>query len=262
MPTATQPSRKERRDQARRERLEREQALMASAARRRRLMSLGAIAGIAALVVAVLIVVSGSGGGSSATSAGGNRPLAGVRESRAMLSGVPQHGTTLGSANAPVRVVEFADLQCPFCRAYSLDVMPRLVQKYVRPGKVRMEFRNLAFIGPDSVREARLAAAAARQNRIWNLVDLLYLNQGRENSGFATDAFLRRVASAVPGLDVRRAFAERGSAGVTAQLEAADRAATNAGVNSTPTFLVGRGASLKAVDAAGLQAAIKAALGR
>jgi len=261
MPTAVQPTRKERRDAARRERVAREAAHAAAATRRRRLIRLGAVLGAAIAVVAVLIAVSTSGSGSktaSTTAAAG--PVAGARQSAAMLSGIPQRGLTLGDPKAPVRVVEFADLQCPFCRAYTLSTMPSLVKDYVRPGKVKMEFRSLAFIGPDSVRAARVAQAAAQQNKLWNFVDLAYFNQGKENSGWATDAVLRRVAAAVPGLDVNRAFAQRDSAAVTKQLNAANALANSSGVQSTPTFLVGRGSSLKAVAAPGLPAAIKAAI--
>jgi protein-disulfide isomerase len=258
MPTVAQPSRKERRDAARRERVEREAALAAAGARRRRLSRLGAVLAAAAAIVAVLVAVSASGSGTKTAS---RTAVAGTSQTAATLSGIPQHGLTLGSAKAPVRVIEFADLQCPFCRDYSLSSMPQLIRDYVRPGKVRMEFRSLAFIGPDSVSAARVAQAAAQQNKLWNFVDLAYHNQGKENSGWATDAVLRRLAGAVPGLDVNRAFAARDSAAVTAQLNAANALANAKGVQSTPTFLVGRGSSLKAVDAAGLPAAIKAAVG-
>jgi protein-disulfide isomerase len=258
MPTVAQPSRKERRDAARRERVEREAALAAAGARRRRLSRLGAVLAAAAAIVAVLVAVSASGSGTKTAS---RTAVAGTSQTAATLSGIPQHGLTLGSAKAPVRVIEFADLQCPFCRDYSLSSMPQLIRDYVRPGKVRMEFRSLAFIGPDSVSAARVAQAAAQQNKLWNFVDLAYHNQGKENSGWATDALLRRLAGAVPGLDVNRAFAARDSAAVTAQLNAANALANAKGVQSTPTFLVGRGSSLKAVDAAGLPAAIKAAVG-
>jgi protein-disulfide isomerase len=260
MPTIAQPTRKERRDAARRERMEREAALAAAATRRRRLTRLGAVLAGAAVVVAVLVAVSASGSSKSASRTASSGSVAGAPQAAALLSGIPQHGLTLGSAKAPVRVIEFADLQCPFCRDYSLNTMPRLVQDYVRPGKVRMEFRSLAFIGPDSVSAARVAQAAGRQNKLWNFVDLAYRNQGKENSGWATDAVLRRLAGAVPGLDVNRAFSQRDSAAVTAQLNAANTLANSSGVQSTPTFLVGRGSSLKAVDAAGLPAAIKAAV--
>ena len=262
MTTAT-PTKKERRDQARQERIAREQAEAARTARRRRFTRLGAVLGAAAVVVVILVAVSSSGGGSTAStsSSASSSAVAGTQASRSLLNGIPQKGLTLGNANAPVRVLEFADLQCPFCRDYTTGVMPGLVQKYVRTGKVRMEFHALAFIGPDSVRAARVAEAAGRQNKLWNVTDLAYHNQGRENSGWATDAKLRSIAAAVPGLDVKQVFAARDSAAVTAQLKAASDLATRSGVNETPTFLVGRGSSLKAVDAAGLPAAIKAAVG-
>lgn len=262
MPTVAQPTRKERRDAARRERIEREAAAAAAATRRRRLTMLGGVLGVAAIVVAVLIAVSASGSGTKTSTAASSGPVAGARESTAMLAGIPQKGNVLGDPKAPVRVIEFADLQCPFCRDYSLNTMPRLVQDYVRPGKVRMEFQSLAFIGEDSVRAARVAQAAAQQDKLWNFVDTTYFNQGKENSGWATDAKLKRIAGAVPGLDADRAFAARDGAAVTNALKSAQALATSAGIQSTPTFLVGRGTQLKAVDADGLPAAIKAAVAR
>jgi protein-disulfide isomerase len=261
MSTVT-PPRRERRDQARRERLERERAAAAAAARRRRLTRLGAAVGVAAIVVVALIAISSSGGGTKTAASAGSGPVAGTAASRSLLAGIPQKGITLGNANAPVRVVEFADLQCPFCRDFAVGGLPDVVQKYVRPGKVKMEFRSLAFIGPDSLRAAQVAQAAGQQNKLWNFVDLAYHNQGKENAGWATDAFLKRIAGSVPGLDATRAFRDRDDAAVTGQLKAAESQATSSGVNETPTFLVGRGDNLKAVDAAGLDAAINAALAR
>jgi len=262
MTTAT-PTKKERRDQARQERIAREQAEAARTARRRRFTRLGAVLGAAAVVVVILVAVSSSGGGSTAStsSSASSSAVAGTQASRSLLNGIPQKGLTLGNANAPVRVLEFADLQCPFCRDYTTGVMPGLVQKYVRTGKVRMEFHALAFIGPDSVRAARVAEAAGRQDKLWNVTELAYHNQGKENSGWATDATLKRITGAVPGLDTNKVFAARDGAGVTNALKAAGALATAHKVNETPTFLVGRGNDLKATDAAGLTAAIKAAVG-
>jgi protein-disulfide isomerase len=248
MPTISQPTRRQSPDEA----------------RRRRLIRLGAVGGAAALVVAVLIAVSTSQSGSrgaTSTASPSSASVSGAAATTALFAGIPQHGTTLGNPNAPVKVVEFADLQCPFCRDYSLTQMPSIVRRYVKPGKVSMQFQSLAFIGPDSVRAARVAQAAGSQDRLWNFVDLMYRNQGRENSGYATDAYLRRLAAAVPGLDVKTAFAARDGAAVTARLQAAQSAATKAGVNSTPTFVVQHGGSTKVVDAASLPAAIKAAVG-
>jgi protein-disulfide isomerase len=265
MPTISQPTRKQLRDEARRARVEREHAERAVAARRRRLTRLGGVAGAAALVVAVLIVVStshsGSGGATAGSTTASSGAVPGAAATNALFAGIPQNGATLGNPKAPVKVTEFADLQCPFCRDYSLTQMPSIVNTYVKPGKVSMQFQSLAFIGPDSVRAAQVAQAAGAQDKLWNFVDLMYRNQGKENTGYATDAYLRRLAAAVPGLDVSKAFAARDGAGVRAKLEAAQAAATKAGVNSTPTFLVQHGSPTKAVDSVGLAAAIKAAVG-
>jgi protein-disulfide isomerase len=255
------PTRRERRDQAHRERLERERAAAAAATRRRRFTRLGAALGAAAVIVVVLIAISSSGGSgakSSTTAASG--PVAGASQASSLLAGIPQKGITLGNAKAPVRVVEFADLQCPFCRDFAVNGLPSVVRQYVRPGEVKMEFRSLAFIGPDSERAARVAEAAGQQNKLWNFVDVTYHNQAKENSGWATDATLKRIAGSVPGLDTARAFRDRDGSAVTAQLKAAQSLATSSGVDSTPTFLVGRGNKLTAVDSTGLNAAIKAAL--
>jgi protein-disulfide isomerase len=102
----------------------------------------------AVLIVAVLVAISQAGG----SSGGGATGLGGVTQARALFRGIPQQGIALGDPRAPVTLTEFADLQCPFCRQYTEAVLPTLVKRYVRTGKVRMIFQALAFIGPDSAR--------------------------------------------------------------------------------------------------------------
>ncbi|HET6868865.1 MAG TPA: thioredoxin domain-containing protein [Solirubrobacteraceae bacterium] len=196
------------------------------------------VAILAAASVAAAVVVSGSGGGRATAARGGG--VAGAAFSRALLAGVPQHGLVLGSSSAPVRMVEFADLQCPYCDEFATQALPSLITHYVRPGKLSIEFRNLSFIGPDSVRAGLTAAGAAEQNKLWNFVDLMYLNQGQENTGYVTSSYLRRLLGAVPGLD--SATAERAShtPRAAAALDAATAAASAAGITGTPSFLIGR----------------------
>jgi protein-disulfide isomerase len=208
----------------------------AAVARRQRLWLLGASAVAVAVVVIVAIAVGGAGGGESGTTTGTPE---GIAATRALFAGIPQRGEELGSPDAQVTVTEFADLQCPFCGQSARDELPDVVRDYVRPGRARLVFRALAFLGDDSERGAAMAAAAGMQNRLWQFVDLVYRNQGAENSGWVSDAYLRRVATAA-GLDVRRAFADRTSAAAGARLEEAHAAANSAGVKSTPTFVVER----------------------
>jgi protein-disulfide isomerase len=120
-------------------------------------------------------------------------------------------------------------------------VFPELVRRYVRPGRVKVVFRNLAFLGPDSVKAARVAAAAGLQNKMWDAVERFYQEQGDENSGYVTNAFIERIGKGVPGLNLPKALAARGTPAVTAQLKAAAAQAKALGANSTPTFYLQRG---------------------
>lgn len=203
--------------------------------RTRRLRQLGSVLLLAAVVVVALVLASGGGGkkkGRDGKRAGGT-PNAGT-----LFSGIPQNGVTLGNPAARVTLEEYADLQCPFCRDYSVQVLPALVKSYVRTGKVKLVFRNISFIGPDSTRAAQLAAAAGRQQKLWPFIDSFYASQQAENSGYATDAFLRRVATGVPGLDVVRAFRDRTLPAVAAELRDSRARAKRAKVQSTPAFFL------------------------
>ena len=182
--------------------------------------------------------------------------MAGVPAMRAMLRGIPQHGTALGNPAAKVTVVEYVDPQCPICKAFANDVFPRLVQDDVRPGKVRYEYRTLHFLDDrypgltDSQRGAQFLNAAGFQDRMFDVTALLYANQGQEGSGYMTPAYLGALAAAVPGLDPGRVA--RDAAGEKAQglVATADRLALRDRVEGTPTVLVGpTGGTLAPVDA-------------
>jgi protein-disulfide isomerase len=203
--------------------------------RRRRLWLAGASTLLVAVLVAVAIAVGGSDNGTGSTT---GKPV-GTPATLALYRGIPQRGTELGRPDAPVTLIEFADLQCPFCGQYARDVLPEVVRRYVRTGRIKITFRNLAFLGEDSARAAQMAGAASLQNKLYQFVDLLYHNQGAENTGWVTDAYLRRIATAV-GVDADRAFRDRDSAVAKGLLEIARRQGKDAKVPSTPWFLVQR----------------------
>ena len=217
---------------------------------RRRVLVVGTIAAAVAvgLVGASLLSAQsgddGGGGGSSGTTA-----ITGGPDVEAMLDGIPQDGIALGEPDAPVTLVEYADLQCPFCAEWALQTFPELVADYVRDGRLRIEFRGLTFIGPESKDALRTALAAGEQGKLWNVVDLIYVNQGAENSGWVTDDFLRGIGEAVPGLDVDRMLEAGDSAESTATIEEAAASAQADGVTGTPAFLLGEtGGELAALD--------------
>jgi protein-disulfide isomerase len=200
--------------------------------RRRRLQVAAAV--VAAALVAVIIVVASSGG---TTPRGPSLPGAG--ETTEMLAGIPQRGIALGDPAAPVTLVEIADAQCPFCRHFALYELPHVIAQQVRTGRLRIELRLVAFLGPDSERGRRALQATAAQDRLWHATHLLYFNQGRENSGYMTDTYVRGVLDAVPGLDLARALRDRGSRSVDRALLDSDRLAARNAADATPTFLIG-----------------------
>jgi protein-disulfide isomerase len=234
------PTRDEQRQAAREARRLNEQAAVAADQRKRRLIQLGVGLTGAIAIVAVVIALT-AGGGTKTPSAG--TPASGAAATQALLGGIPQNGLVLGNPNAPVTLVEFADLQCPICRAYSSDVFPTLVKRYVRTGKVKMVFRSLHFIGNDSTTAALAAQAAGQQNKLWQFADLFYSNQQQENTGYVTDAFIRQIAGAVPGLNVAQLMTARNSASAQKQVTAADSLAGQSSITGTPSFLVGKSGS-------------------
>lgn len=244
MSTQKTPTRQEKRDAARAERKQQEAAAAAAAARKRRLGILGGVLAAAVVVVVLAIVLSSSGGSKDAPAkAQAGESVGGQNDVAAMLGGVATTGFTIGKASAPVTVTEFADPQCPICKNFSENVQPQLVQDYIRTGKAKLVLNLFPFIGPDSSRGAQFVAAAARQNRAWATLDLIYRNQGEENSGYMTDAFLTKVGSGVKGLDVKAALAARTTSSVTNALATSQTAVSRYGVDSTPTILVGRGSA-------------------
>jgi protein-disulfide isomerase len=232
-------SREQRKNDAREARLAAERQEAAAAQRRRRLGQLGGVVLVAAAIVAVLVVIS-SGGGSKTASVPAAGQAASPGDAPSLFAGLPQKGLTLGSAKAPVTLVEFSDMQCPVCRDYTSAVFPSLVKKYVRTGKLRMEMRLQSFLGPDSVTAGKAVAAAARQNRAWTFADIFYDNQGQENSGYVTPDFVQSIASATPGLNHAQLVRDASTPAAADVLKQGTNAFNTAGFTGTPSFLVGR----------------------
>jgi protein-disulfide isomerase len=240
-------TRKQRREQARAQRRAMEEAQKAGA-QRRRLMQLGGVVGVVVVIIVIILVATSGGGAHKLKKTETGSALPHATEVQARLAGIPQKGIELGSPTAPVTLQEFADLQCPFCRQYTASVFPVLVSKYVRAGKLRMEFHNFDIIGPDSIKASKMAEAAGQQNLLWNYADLFYNNQQTENSGYITDEFLTQIASGIKGLNVQKALSERLSPAVEGKVNNDNQLARVygsqyanlpvPGFNGTPSFLL------------------------
>jgi protein-disulfide isomerase len=161
-----------------------------------------------------------------------------IDEPVADLTGIPQDGRVLGSADARVTLVEWADPQCPACRAYTEELFPTVVDEYVRPGTVNTEFRGFPFIGDDSVKAYRFLLAAAEQDKLWDLQEAFYRNQGGENDGWVTDDLIRELGAQIDALDVDQLFSDAERDDIVAEAEGAEAAGQAAGIPGTPTLLI------------------------
>jgi len=193
-------------------------------------------AGAAAAVVLVLVGVSlllRGGDDSSSDDAPGHD----TGQISQLLDGIPQNRAELGSPKAKVTLIQFEDLQCPICRRYQEEGFPSVVRDYVRPGKVKLRFVGMAFIGPDSEKALLYTLAAGEQGKLWQFQDALYANQGEENSGWVTDSLLEQVADDL-GLDYSKLKKDAAGAVTLQQANTMAAEANQKQIQGTPTFYV------------------------
>lgn len=226
-------SRIEQKERARAARMAAEEAERRSARRRTSLLRLGLVLGLAAVVVVVAVVVSSGGNDTKTPGSGGGS--AAVADVNALFKGIPQDGITLGDPKAKTTLVEFADLQCPYCAQYNDKAMPAVVKQYVRSGRLQYELRLRSFLGNDSTRAAGAAAVAAKENRLFQFADLFYRRQGEENTGYVTADFIRGVAEDA-GVDPDAAVRAADDPGGQPLVAEAEQKAADLGSTSTPDF--------------------------
>ena len=221
---------KSAREQRQAERLQAESAA-STGERRTKLMQLAAGAAFLAIaVVLILIVVNGT------SSDGGDTNLEKTADVNAKLAGIPQNGMVLGNPKAPVELVEFADLQCPYCKAFTEDMLPGIIENQVKNGEVKVAFHNFTIIGEQSLPAGAAALAAGAQGRGWNFVEIFYANQGVEDSGYADDEFLEAVAKGAGVGNIAKWNGERSK--FEAEVEATTAEAQKLGFEGTPSLAV------------------------
>ena len=152
----------------------------------------------------------------------------------------------IGSPAAKATLVVWFDYQCPYCKLFWRDVLPRLNDGYVRQGKLRVVFRDFQFLGQDSGTAALFARA------VWDLYPARFYDwsramfgaQDRENGGFGNLASIQELTRHVPGIDVARVSTQmKEKSQQYAEAIVADyNDALAMGVNGTPTVVVGRNA--------------------
>jgi protein-disulfide isomerase len=222
-----------------------------------------AIAGgvVLLVVIAVVLGVVLSGGSKSSTtknfpahgSATWPGALTGSTDVRDLLKGIPQAGLILGNPKAPATLTEFIDLQCPVCQEFETTQMPTLIQKYVRTGKLNVRMEPWSILSaPDSPRGQAATIAASLQNKAFEFAQLLYINQGTENTGWLTEDVVGSAASSVDGMIPQRVLDEQSSPRVKSTISVVDNTAAKQGYNATPTLLLNHKGQKAHVVAEGL----------
>lgn len=240
----------------------------------RRLILLGATFVLVAAVLAVVIALS-AGGHPTSTSAA-NKPAA-VSSVESLLSGIPQSGMTLGRASAPVTITEYSDLVCPACDEFANTSERQLIAQEVASGHAKLVSRGLetaSGIANGSEYTASQAAirSAGLQGHAWDYILIAYAEQPQEIGGksaedvaYITPAYLQNIASAVPGLNLIKWQATLSSSPLANAVTADGRAASKAGINSTPSLVIsGRAQTLRltgAVPLSDIQSAMRQAAG-
>src|SRR5262249_22926683 len=133
---------------------------------------------------------------------------------------------------------EFGDLQCSACKGYAEKAIPQIIENQVRNGEAKLSFHTNVTGGAQSAAAAAAAIAAGEQGRGWNFVELFYLEQGPEGSGYATDEFLTEIARRAGVHDLARWNEERKGARVDARVESSTLSSESFGATDSPTFFV------------------------
>ncbi len=188
---------------------------------------------IAAILVATAILGFGADNGPSRKQID--------QEVTALLAGIPQHGTTLGSPDAPVTLQMFADLECLTVKRFVESYLPSIISDWVHTGSLKLEYFSLKTDTVDEhifFTQEAAARAAGRQSRMWNFALTFVRQQGQHLTDYANDAFLARIASQVPELNMERWNRDRRDASLFESIALGIQSGNAQGLSSTPSFII------------------------
>lgn len=147
----------------------------------------------------------------------------------------------LGSSQAKVKIIEFADFKCPACRNWSLEHFQSLKRDYIDTGKVQFYFANYAFLDRDSYLAGIAGEAIYNQSneKFWEFYELLYQNQGDPTTIWATPTFLvDMVQNNMEGIDIDLFQKNLQNFDYLHQVKEDYKIGGYYGVNGTPTFFI------------------------
>lgn len=143
----------------------------------------------------------------------------------------------LGNPAAPVAMTVFSDFQCHFCKTFSQTIEPLIIEKYVKPGKVKIVYRDFAFLSEESNWAAEAAHCANEQRKYWDYVERLHSVQpGHDQSAFSRDN-LKKLAQDL-GLDTSQFNQCFDSSKYVRRVKNSFEEGVKVGVKGTPTVFI------------------------
>lgn len=186
-----------------------------------------------------MLVVAAACGAVLAGAAIGGATAAAAQDSapNVVRLALPPGEPALGSATAPLTMVEFTDYQCPYCRRFQAQVWPKLKRNYIDTGKLRYLARDLPLeFHAAAAPAAEAAHCADEQGRFWDMHAAL-LGGAADLGAGGIDRRAREI-----GLDMARFDDCVAHHRYSALIAAHAREADAVGINGTPGFVVGRAA--------------------
>lgn len=171
----------------------------------------------------------------------------------------------IGRADAPVTIAFWSDFQCSYCKNFELGTLPQIIEKYVDTGKAKIIFLDFAFLGQDSI------DATVYNHAVWKLYPEKYLEwrtamyesqDGSGDQGFGDASSIDALNATISGLDAARiaADAEANREEYLREAEAERKEGQKFGMNSTPSFVIGKKSVVGALPFAAFEAAIEETL--
>jgi protein-disulfide isomerase len=144
----------------------------------------------------------------------------------------------LGSADAPITVVEFSDYQCPFCQKFYLNSLPGIMDEYINAGKVKLVYRDYPLdFHPNAFAAAEAAECAGEQEQYFDMHDALFNNMSGWSGSPDANALFKEYASNI-GLERASFDACLDNHAMADEINIDFEDAIAAGVSGTPTFFI------------------------
>lgn len=143
----------------------------------------------------------------------------------------------LGSADAPITIIEFGDYQCFYCNKFFHETEDQINENYIKTGKAKLIFKDFTIIGSDSVVAAHAAHCADEQGKFWEYHDTLYNHWNGENNGWASAQNQLTFAQDL-GLDTDKFTECMSSEKYKEKIQSSSEDAKTLGLTGTPAFFV------------------------